>query len=307
VIPVALAATALACPRIAGAVTYVRAGKEHVVSLASCTDRVLHGVRPSAGGSSAVRSPNGHRAWIRARPSEQSIVVDGRVVLRVHEDRSRVPGGIPGPLGLVTFSPDGRYLFYFVDPQGSASIPADGLVLRVLDVSTGRARRVVLILPAHDYWSWCGSTLVLTAGGNRLATTNKRLETARAPDWRPRPLWADPPRAFGSVSCAPDGQSVAVLSQREQHTNWSFFATRWQLWRVRVDGSRTLLDRAPAGDADESPVWSPDGRSLLFVRERKGYGRIMLLHDRRLYGPLANLGYSLGFYGHHAWPIAWRR
>jgi len=33
----------------------------------------------------------------------------------------------------------------------------------------------------------------------------------------------------------------------------------------------------------------------------------MLLHDRTLFGPLANLGYSLGYYGHHEWGIAWRR
>src|SRR5262249_33121688 len=64
---------------------------------------------------------------------------------------------------------------------------------------------------------------------------------------------------------------------------------------------------AAARFADESPTWSPDGRSLLFVRERNGYGRLMLLRDGALLGPFANLGYSRGFYGHHDWGLAWRR
>jgi WD40-like Beta Propeller Repeat len=305
VIAVTIAAVAVSCPRIHGAVEYTRAGNVHVLSLATCTDRARSAPTPLPR-TAVVRSANGRRAWIRATPSEQAIVVDGRAVLRVHEDRSRVPGGVPGPLGLVTFSPDGRWLFYAVDPMSSASIAADGRVVRVLDVRTGKTRPVALMLLSDDYWTWCGSTLVLTAGGNRLATTNKRLVTARAPGWRPRPLWRDPGRAFGSVACAPDGKSVAVLSQREQHVNWSFFATRWQLWRVGLAGSHTLLDQPPAGYADESPAWSPDGRSLVFVRERKGYGTLELVHDGKVFGPLAKLGYSLGYYGHHDWGVEWR-
>jgi Tol biopolymer transport system component len=103
----------------------------------------------------------------------------------------------------------------------------------------------------------------------------------------------------------PGGKAVAVLTQRSG-TNAYFFATRWQLWRVGLDGSHTLLDAPPPGYADESPSWSADGSSLLFVRERNGYGRLMLLARKRVYGPLANLGYSLGYYGHHDWSVAWR-
>jgi hypothetical protein len=85
-----------------------------------------------------------------------------------------------------------------------------------------------------------------------------------------------------------------------------FFATRWSLWRVGLDGSHSVLDAPPAGWADESPRWSSDGRSLLFVRERKGHGRLWLRHDGHASGPLAPLGFSIGFYGHHDWPVAWR-
>jgi hypothetical protein len=79
------------------------------------------------------------------------------------------------------------------------------------------------------------------------------------------------------------------------------------LLRFSADGSRRLLDTPPPGWADAAPQWSRDGRSLLFMRERNGYGRIMLLRDGTVYGPIVSLGYNLGFYGHHDREIVWRR
>ena len=99
---------------------------------------------------------------------------------------------------------------------------------------------------------------------------------------------------------------MAVLAQRSSVVA-TFFATRWRLWRVGLDGSRRLLDTPPPGWADAAPQWSRDGRSLLFMRERNGYGRIMLLRDGTVYGPIVSLGYNLGFYGHHDREIVWRR
>ena len=287
----------------------MRAGKRHAVSLTTCADRVVEKTQTATGG---MRSPRGKLASIRAvRPARgigsETIVVDGKPVLRVREDYRKIPGGEPGPLGLVTWSPDSRWLFYYVDPMSSASIAADGLTLRALDVSDGHTVTVTMMLMDSDYLTWCGSTLVLTAGGDRLATHNKQLVAARAPRWKPHAIWNAPSRAFGSVACAPGGKSVAVLSQRANGDNWNFFATHWQLWRVSLDGSHTLLDAPPAGYADESPHWSPDGSSLLFVRERKGHGTLRLLHGGQGFGPLANLGYSVGYYGHHDWGIAWRQ
>jgi dipeptidyl aminopeptidase/acylaminoacyl peptidase len=187
----------------------------------------------------------------------------------------------------------------------SGSITADGLPLEVTSLATGKSHGLGAGLVYSDYATWCGSTLVLTLGRDRVSTHDKRLVAARPPDWRPRSLWRTPQRAFGSVSCAPDGRSVAVLSQPES-TDARFFDTRWQLWTVGLDGSRTLLDAPPPGFADESPLWSPDGSALLFVRERRGHGRAVLLRNGTLFG-VASLGYSLGFYGHHDWGLAWAR
>jgi WD40-like Beta Propeller Repeat len=301
------------CPKdhSLGSVGFVRAGSLHSVSLANCVDRVIgHAPRP-ASSPSVLRSPQGHVATIRetkpkGKIGAQSILVDGQPVYTVREDYRRAPAGEPGPLGLVTWSPDGRWLFFYVDPMGSASIAADGLELRALRVADGHVATVATMLMYPDYLTWCGASLVLTGGGDRIATHHKRLLVARAPDWRPKLLWAAPKRAFGSLACAPDGRSVAVLSQADSDNGY-FFATRWELWRVGLDGSHALLDQPPAGFADESPRFAPDGRSLLFVRERHGVGSLMLWRAGRLFGPIASLGYSLGYYGHHDWELSWRR
>jgi hypothetical protein len=67
-------------------------------------------------------------------------------------------------------------------------------------------------------------------------------------------------------------------------TDAPFFDARWQPWRVGLDGL-----------------------ALLFVRERRGNGRAVLLRDGTLFS-VARLGYSLGFFGHHdGWAGAtWR-
>lgn len=306
---VALALAALlACPHDAslGKVTFVRGGALHEVSLADCRDRVL-GKPRGAATTGTLRSPSGQFVArirvVRARGAafgSQAIVVNGRVVYQVRQDYRTVPAGTPGPLLLVGWSPDSRWLLYSIDPMGSASLAADGLVLRALRVPDGRRVRIATMLLYHDYLSWCGSRLVLVAGGNRLATANKRLLVASAPDWQPEPLWLDPHRAFGSAACTPDGGSVAVLSQ-PRSDDYNFFHTRWQLWRVGLDGSRRLLDAPPRGWADESPRWLPDGRTLLFVRERQGRGNLMLLRRGRVLGPIVPLGVALGYYGHHDW------
>jgi dipeptidyl aminopeptidase/acylaminoacyl peptidase len=223
-----------------------------------------------------------------------------RAVYRVRESYDRIPAGAPGPIVLYRWSGDGRWIFFAIDPQGSNSIAADGLLLQVVSASGGRPRQITWTLAYPDYLAWCSGRLVFTGGGDRLATTSKRLLVASPPMWRPRPLVNTPGRAWGSLACARDGRSVVVQSQR-QSKDYSFLHTHWALWRVGLDGSTVQLTFPPASDADESPRFSRDGRTLLFVRSRNSIGRLCALRGKRLAGPLLSLGYSLGYYGHHDW------
>jgi len=286
--PSSAAARPAACPHSPGSVLYVRQGTEHVVSLADCTDRAL-AAAPTGGRLPGVRT-TGPRAAI------QRIWVDGRLVFARRENGPVVPRAL---------SADRRWLFFDVDSYASASIAADGLDLLVVSTRGGPVHHLGTTLTYRDYLSWCGGELVYAAGPDRIAIHGKRLLAAAPPAWKPRVLWNAPGRSFASPACEPGGGAVAVLSQRSS-VDAGFFATRWQLWRVGLDGSHRLIDAPPPGFADEQPTWSPDGRSLLFVRERKGVGRLMLLRAHTLFGPIASLGYSLGYYGHHDWGLAWR-
>ncbi|HEU5278182.1 MAG TPA: hypothetical protein VFU26_04680 [Gaiellaceae bacterium] len=223
-----------------------------------------------------------------------------RTIYRLRQSYSGIPAGAPGPIVLFRWSGDGRWLFFAIDPMGSASIAADGLMLQVVSASGGRPHRLGLRLAYADYMTWCSGRLVFTGGGNRLATTNKRLLVAAPPAWRTRRLVTTPERAWGSVACAPNGRSVVAQSQ-PQVENYDFFATRWQLWRVQLDGTRRRLTVPPPGYADESPRFSRDGRSVFFVRSHAGRGSLYGLRGRGLSGPLVRLGYSLGYYGHRCW------
>jgi hypothetical protein len=287
----AAAPPAPACPETHGSLTYVRGGTSHAVSLLTCADRI-------AGRAPANRFPR--VAGVTATggtPGRQRLYVHGHLVFS---------GWETGPLVPLKLSGDGRWLFFFVDEYGAESAIADGVPVDVVSTRGGAVHDLGRMLPYPDYLTWCGGEIVYTPGTDRVVIDGKRLMAAAPPGWRPHSLWNDRGRTFGSPACEPGHEAVAVLTQ---HTSKiaNFFATRWRLWRVGLDGSRHLLDVPPPGWADEQPTWSPDGKAIAFVRERNGYGRIMVRSNGRLYGPVAQLGYAMGYYGHHDWGLAWRR
>jgi hypothetical protein len=278
-----------ACPGMAGSLHYVRAGSEHRIDLSSCIDRIVHPAQ-------ARRPPVPGVTTTGGSPAVQRLYVHGRLVFERWET---------GPLVPLLLSADGRWVFFFVDEYGAQSAIADGVPLLVVSTGGGPVHDLGKMLPYPDYLAWCGGRIVYTPGTDRVVIHGKKLLVAAPPDWTPRPLWADASRTFGSPTCEPGRDSVAVLTQHTS-TVANFFATRWRLWRVGLDGSRRPLDVPPAGWADEQPTWSPDGGSIGFVRERNGYGRIMIRHDGNLYGPVAQLGYAPGYYGRHDWGLRWQ-
>jgi dipeptidyl aminopeptidase/acylaminoacyl peptidase len=290
VIALALAAVALAgCPhdsQLSGRISYLRGTTQHVVTLATCADRR---VGAPAGNTLEGVTTSGARArtqWIR---------VGDKLVFSHREN---------GPVVLLSMSPDRRWLVFAIDSFGSASIMADGLQLQLVSTRGGAVHPLGLSLAYRDYLSWCGNGLVYVRGGDRIATDVKQLVYAQPPTWRGRDLWPDAHRSFASPACAPSNDGVAVLTQRSS-TNARFFSTRWQLWSVTLGGARSPLDVPPAGWADESPAWSPTGDMVAFVRERAGKGTLVVMHNG--IEPIASLGYSLGFYGHHTWELRWER
>jgi hypothetical protein len=302
VVAAVAAAAALACrphPGL-GTITYLRGGAQHILDLATCRETTRQAPRPHAQTTAGLSV----RAVRQGANGRQSIVLDGRVVLTVRESYAAIPGGVPGPIVLFGASPDRSWILYAIDPQGSASLAADGLVIRVVASTGGRTRTVASALAYDDYRAWCGGRLVLTAGGDRIATHDKQLVATGPAAWRAAPLVRAPRRAWGSLACAPGGRSVVVQSQRASGANDSGIDEHWALWRVGLDGSRRQLTSPPPGYADESPRFA--GGTLYFVRSHNGAGALYALRDGKMLGPLVPLGTDAGYDGHRDWPYSVR-
>jgi hypothetical protein len=293
-----------------GTVVYMRGAQQHVVDLGTCRDRTVPGRVPPR--TRGLVSPDGRYAAsvatvhpARATQGSMTIVVidrssgTRREVHRVAERYAGFPQGSPGPIGLLGWSRDSRWIFFYIDPMGSASILADGAVVRVVRVSGGPVRVLGTMLPYPGYSTWCGGRLVLTMGGDRITERNKRLVATGPPDWRLTPLTHDPGRSWSATACAPDGKSLIAESQPSAAPNDNVKPS-WSLWRIRLDGAMTRLTRPPRGCSDEWPHVSRSG-AILFVRERNGRGSLFALRDGRLLGPLLALPPRLEYFGYTDW------
>ena len=236
---------------------------------------------PAAGGAPTVR----------VTKDSQSILFKGKVVLTIHENHKGFPAGSPGPILLEGTTPDRTWILYAIDPQGSASLAADGLTLRAVSVATGRSRVVAGGLLYDDYRAWCGARLVMTAGGDRISTQNKWLIATGPPDWQARVLVKDEHLAFGSLVCEGNRNGIVVQSAPASGVNDNVHA-HWSIWHVVLDGSRTHLTTPPPGASDESPQVA--GSVVYFVRR----GWLYALHR----GRLLQLPPTDGYYGHTTWP-----
>ena len=77
--------------------------------------------------------------------------------------------------------------------------------------------------------------------------------------------------AYNSVELSPDGNSVVIGTER---ADWTQQIYRHDLWLYRGDGNRgdgkgeSLIQLTQSGH-DTEPKWSPDGRWIAFLSERK--------------------------------------
>jgi hypothetical protein len=217
-----------------------------------------------------------------------------------------------GSLRLATTAPDGVTRFYWSNASNSASLAMDGLPL-VVRRGTAQHVLVAAMLPQRDYLSWCGSSLVVAAGEDRITTRAKRLVVAAAPYRRTRPLTRGTSLSWVTPTCAPDGRSVVASAGRNFAERRAGQEHR-SLWLLSLDGKRrTQLTHAPAGRSDEAACFSGDSATMNYVRSGPtaangmAEGRLYALHlaDHKLTA-LERLAPAANVFGHYAWPVIGR-
>ena len=100
-------------------------------------------------------------------------------------------------------------------------------------------------------------TLVYVSGGVAGAGAQRTLVWVDR-QGRETPIPA-PPRAYPFPRLSPDGTQIAVIANDQELDIWVWDLGRTTLTRVTFDPG-----------IDSNPVWTPDGRRLIFNSERVG-------------------------------------
>ena len=93
----------------------------------------------------------------------------------------------------------------------------------------------------------------------------------RVASLRPRQAQAHARRIFQlgelpGVAISPDGNSVVIVTER---ADWDQKIFRTDLWLYREDAKGGSLIQLTQSGHDSEPKWSPDGRWIAFLSERK--------------------------------------
>jgi hypothetical protein len=195
------------------------------------------------------------------------------------------------------------------------------VAIRVADGKTVRVGTGTLVYP--DFLSWCGDALAYVVNrGGREITLGDRIATASAPSWKPAvtPGKIHDTSSYVSPSCSPPNDFEVAAAVGPKTPDTPFGHERRRIWELGYTGGNwhPLGPAPPAGQSDELPMWSADGRWIAFVRSgptsrnAQAPGRLYLLDLRnhaKLVGPIADLGSTGNDYGHYDWSgqLAWRR
>ncbi|MHB1446303.1 MAG: TolB family protein [Acidimicrobiales bacterium] len=159
-------------------------------------------------------------------------------------------------------------IIYWNDPDGSASIAADGLELDALSAPAQTSHALADTLVRSD-WLTAGPNdgAALVQGGNRLEWDGKSVSLCKPYRCQsvPTPSGAvtvDPTlSAQGQLAYVQGSSSQSFDSSPAQVSSWEAGHSLW----VEPAGSNSPTQLA-GGSGANAPVWSSDGRQLMFVK-----------------------------------------
>ncbi len=199
---------------------------------------------PIGGAVAWVLNQNGARnLWVAEAPGYK-----GRQLTNYRDDDGR-------EIAQTAWTPDGRSIVFvlggdfdmFRDNPNPASLP-QGVEqnIWIVAVSSGAARQIAegnqpAVSPQGDRLAFIRKGEVWTVGLEEKAKPSQLIHAKGQAD---------------SLRWSPDGSRLAFVSDRGDH---SFIG-------VYNFSTKSLLYLDPSVDSDSNPVWSPDGKQLVFLR-----------------------------------------
>lgn len=217
---------------------------------------------------------------------------------------------------LASWWPNGKGMLVWLVRSYSRSLAADGSPLLSLGLDGSPPRPLVTTLLYRDWLSWGrGGQLLVIEGSGREVWKEKFLTkcdvAARACHRLPR----RPGRVVLDPAWAPEDHVIALVRAKALSGPPSADAqlAAWMdtraLWLAGPDGSNAR-EVVPAGRGVVGPMWSTNGRDLLFWRDAS----LWLFNTktdavRRVVGPFPARSTLTSFYGHVSWRdlISWHR
>jgi len=173
------------------------------------------------------------------------------------------------------WSPDGRFLTVAVGPDfPCSSCHADGHPYYVIPGGGGKVVSLGTALdPGAISWAPDGSYVVLSAPGGRETYLDKHLVRVDPATGLRHALTGSRKWADIEPEVSPDGKLIAFARGRSSGastrvTPVELIASRHVLVMEANGAALHQVTGAP-GWTDEAPIWSPNGRWLLFVRWRR--------------------------------------
>lgn len=173
----------------------------------------------------------------------------------------------------LTWSPDGKYLTYFV-LLNSASLSADGVLLQLLEVESKQTRDLGGSLAYPEWLDWSSDSryLAFIQGGGREATANKRLFVVDTyagfkieddglegyVDTQPRWSTTEPDKLLflrGKETTEWIGETPTGVLVPDQ-----------RIWQRTATGETKQLTAGQPNTADYFPFLSPNQQELIYLR-----------------------------------------